>query len=90
MPAAMDAFWESLPDEPVLTANGRKVLEARYLKKDEAGRHTETAADLFHRVAKTIADVESRYGATEIDRRHWETRFYKLMTSGAFMPTRRR
>ena len=86
MSSAMDAFWGALPDEPVLTENARKVLETRYLKKDEAGRHTETPAELFHRVAKTIADVESIYGATEVDRRRWETRFYKLMTSGAFMP----
>jgi ribonucleoside-diphosphate reductase alpha chain len=75
-----------LTDEPVLTENARKVLEARYLKKNERGECIETPGQLFRRVAKTIADVELQYGGTELDRRHWEDRFYKIMTSGAFMP----
>lgn len=73
-------------DEPTLTDNARHVLEARYLKKDESGRCTETPADLFRRVAKTVADIEILYGGTELDRRRWEDRFYRLMGSGQFMP----
>jgi ribonucleoside-diphosphate reductase alpha chain len=69
-----------------LTENARKVLEARYLKKNERGECIETPADLFRRVARTIADVELRYGASEAERQQWEDRFYGLMTSGAFMP----
>ncbi len=73
-------------EEPILTENAVKVLQARYLKKDEAGDCTESAGQLFRRVAKTMADIEPLYGATETERRHWEDRFYHLMTSGAFMP----
>ncbi len=73
-------------DEPILTENALKVLQARYLKKNEAGECVETAADLFRRVAKTVADVELRYGASEIERRRWEDRFYNLMTVGQYMP----
>jgi ribonucleoside-diphosphate reductase alpha chain len=75
-----------LKDEPVLTENARRVLEARYLKKDEAGRCMETSGELFRRVARTIAEVETIYGGTAADRRTWEERFYRLITSGAFMP----
>lgn len=76
----------ALADEPLLTENARKVLEARYLKKDEAGTITEAPSSLFRRVARTMADPEALYGATETERRHWTDRFYTLMTSGAFMP----
>ncbi len=75
-----------LMDEPVLTENARKVLEARYLKKNEDGECTETPRDLFHRVARTIAEIEIVYGGDELVRREWTDKFYRLMTSGRFMP----
>ena len=75
-----------LTDEPVLTENSRRVLEARYLKKDERGTCLETPADLFRRVARTIASIESLYGGSESDRRRWEDSFYHLIATGAFMP----
>ncbi|RMF74223.1 MAG: adenosylcobalamin-dependent ribonucleoside-diphosphate reductase, partial [Planctomycetota bacterium] len=69
-----------------LSKNAIKVLESRYLKKDQNGQCTETPADLFRRVADTIAGVERRYGAGDEAARHWSERFYRLMTSGDFMP----
>jgi ribonucleoside-diphosphate reductase alpha chain len=77
---------ERFADQPALSENARKVLEARYLKKNEAGVCVETPAQLFRRVAATIADVEYGFGATTAQRQAWEERFYALMTSGAFMP----
>jgi ribonucleoside-diphosphate reductase alpha chain len=80
---------DSAPDgygEPRLTENARSVLEARYLKKNEAGECIETPGALFRRVARTIADAESRYGASEAQRQDWERAFYQLMASGDFMP----
>lgn len=76
----------NLMDEPVLTENARKVLEARYLKKNEQGECIEKPAELFRRVARTIAAVELRYGGNELQRQAWEDRFYRLMVSGAYMP----
>ncbi len=72
--------------EPLLTSNAKTVLAARYLKKNEAAECTETPRDLFMRVAKTIADVETRYGGTETHRAHWQERFYRLMATNEFMP----
>ncbi|MEW6252137.1 MAG: adenosylcobalamin-dependent ribonucleoside-diphosphate reductase, partial [Planctomycetota bacterium] len=55
-------------------------------KKDENGACVETPADLFRRVARTIANVEAIYNGTDADRRQWEDRFYGIMATGAFMP----
>lgn len=78
----------SVPTRPpaILTENGRKVLEARYLKKNELGEAIESPESMFGRVAKSIADVETMYGATEVERRQWEDRFYRIMALGEFMP----
>ncbi|MDX2197430.1 MAG: adenosylcobalamin-dependent ribonucleoside-diphosphate reductase [Phycisphaerae bacterium] len=76
----------ALKDEPLLTENAAKVLQARYLKKDESGACTETPRDLFRRVAKTVADVETTYGGNAAQRQHWEDRFYRIMADGHFMP----
>ncbi|MFQ5805056.1 MAG: adenosylcobalamin-dependent ribonucleoside-diphosphate reductase [Phycisphaerae bacterium] len=73
-------------EEPPLTENACSVLEARYLKKNEAGECTETPGGLFRRVARTVAEVEFHYGATEAERRTWERAFYQLMASGSFLP----
>lgn len=68
------------------TSNALRVLRARYLKKDEQGRVTETPDDLFRRVASTIAAVERSYGVDDAQRQTWEDRFYDLLVSGAFLP----
>ncbi len=69
-----------------LTENAVRVLRARYLKKDEQGRHTESPRDLFRRVAKAIADAELIHDPDPDNRSEWEDRFYSLMTSRRFMP----
>ncbi len=69
-----------------LTKNALTVLEARYLEKDESGKCTETPDDLFERVAKTMADIEARYGGDARTCSEWKTRFKSLMTSRRFMP----
>ncbi len=68
------------------TPNALRVLRARYLKKDEQGRPTEKPEDLFRRVAATIANIETNYGADAQHRQYWEDEFYDLMVSGRFMP----
>ena len=66
--------------------NGLNVLKARYLKKDEQGRCTETPEELFRRVARAIAEAESLYSSDPEVRSEWEQRFYSLMISRKFMP----
>jgi len=68
------------------TANGMRVLQARYLEKDETGRCTETPADLFERVAATVAAVETHYGASDLTCEESKKRFMQMMQSRRFMP----
>jgi ribonucleoside-diphosphate reductase alpha chain len=69
-----------------LSENAQRVLNARYLKKERDGTLTETAEELFHRVAEVIAAVESRYGLSPTELADLEGSFYELMVSRRFMP----
>lgn len=66
-----------------LSENALKVLQARYLLKDEHGQVIETPEGLFHRVASTIASAEKLYGN---DAPSWEEKFYELMANLKFLP----
>ncbi|WP_209625977.1 adenosylcobalamin-dependent ribonucleoside-diphosphate reductase [Methanobacterium petrolearium] len=68
-----------------LSVNALKVLEKRYLTKDEEGRITETPEEMFRRVAENIAQVDLQYDKNaEIDALQEE--FYHLMTGLKFLP----
>lgn len=69
-----------------LTQNAVKVLEKRYLKKDENGRIVETPEELFRRVAKFIASVERLYGKDNLAVMEVENEFLDLITSLRFLP----
>jgi ribonucleoside-diphosphate reductase alpha chain len=69
-----------------LGPNALKVLEKRYLKKDEEGRATETAEDLFRRVADTIASADLIYGRSEADVSETAEEFYSVITTLDFLP----
>ena len=68
-------------DGLTLSENARVILEQRYLRKDEDGNPTETAVELFRRVARAVAQGES-----EPVRTIWENRFYELLASLKFLP----
>jgi len=68
-----------------LSDNAVKVLEKRYLAKDENGNLIETPEQMFRRVAKTVAAADADY----VDKNELagiEERFYKLMTELYFLP----
>jgi len=69
-----------------LTPNAQKVLEKRYLKKDEEGKIIETPEQLFRRVAKAIAEADRLYGGTEIEVSKVEEDFYRMLTALEFLP----
>jgi ribonucleoside-diphosphate reductase alpha chain len=68
-----------------LSHNAVVVLKKRYLKKDEAGKPTEAAPDMFRRVADTIAAID-RDNYDEPDIEATAQKFYDLMASLKFMP----
>jgi ribonucleoside-diphosphate reductase alpha chain len=69
-----------------LSENSRKVLEKRYLKRNEDGTVVESAADMFLRVARTIAAADAAYGRTDADIERTAQEFNRLMTSLEFLP----
>ena len=69
-----------------LSENSIKVLEKRYLKRNEDGTVTETAADMFLRVARTIAAADAAYGKTGAEIERTAEEFNRLMTSLEFLP----
>jgi ribonucleoside-diphosphate reductase alpha chain len=69
-----------------LSPSAFKVLEKRYLKKNEEGKIIEVPEDLFRRVAHAVASVETKFGKSESDTSVVENKFYNLMTSLKFLP----
>ena len=69
-----------------LSENALKVLERRYLKKDETGRVIETPDELFRRVAGTIAAADQDYGASDKEVKDLADNFYRMMVQLEFMP----
>jgi ribonucleoside-diphosphate reductase alpha chain len=70
---------------PELSHNANRILEKRYLRKDEKGNIVETPDDMFRRVAKNVAAVNSQYD----DGRSVEAEsaeFYRMMRGLEFLP----
>ncbi len=68
-----------------LSENALRVLEKRYLKKDDRGRAVETPEEMFRRVAHAVAQADLRYG-DEAEARETEERFFRMMTRLEMMP----
>lgn len=77
---------EMVSTQLTLSPSALKVLQKRYLKKDEEGRAIEGPENLLRRVAKAVASVELNYGKSAADINSIEDRFYHLMTSLKFLP----
>ncbi|GAH50697.1 unnamed protein product, partial [marine sediment metagenome] len=69
-----------------LSENAIKVLERRYLKRDEEGILLEKPGDMFVRVARNIASAEKKYGKTEEEVKEIEKQFFNIMTDLDFLP----
>lgn len=72
-------------DDLKLTVNAVKVLERRYLLKDEEGNVKETPSGLFRRVARTIAGAEKLFDQNA-DTGKQEEAFFDLMSRLEFVP----
>lgn len=71
-------------DDLDLTPNQLKVLQSRYLLKDEDGKVVETPSELFRRVAHNLAAVEVKE-----KRKSVEEDFYNVMSRLEFLPAGR-
>jgi ribonucleoside-diphosphate reductase alpha chain len=70
-------------EEPKLTVNALEVLRKRYLLKNEKGEIIENPVQMFRRVARTVAEVDKKYGD---DPKKSEEEFFSLMSKLEFLP----
>lgn len=71
-------------DDLKLSVNAIKVLRDRYLAKNEKGEIIETPSELFHRVAKKVSEVDSKY--KQIDKEKVKKDFFNVMKNLDFLP----
>jgi hypothetical protein len=67
-----------------LSENARRVLDARYLRRDAEGTICETPEQLFARVAWAISRAELLLG-NQGEAARWEDDFYCLLTNRDFL-----
>ena len=72
--------------DETLAPNSLKVLQRRYLLRDDEGQAGERPSDMFARVAENIAQAERLYGADDAATADVARDFYELMTSLDFLP----
>ena len=69
-----------------ISENCLKVLEKRYLMKDENGKIKETSEEMFRRVSRYIAKADKLYGAAGPEIKETENKFYEALSNFEFMP----
>ena len=69
----------------ILSENAVKVLEKRYLTKDETGKLLENPEGMFKRVAKAIAKADAP-NATASELKTIEKGFFEMMANLEFLP----
>jgi ribonucleoside-diphosphate reductase alpha chain len=72
-------------DDLKLSLNAVKVLEGRYLLKDEQGNVIETPSEMFRRVARAVASADILY-QEDADVGKTEDEFYQVMANLEFLP----
>jgi ribonucleoside-diphosphate reductase alpha chain len=71
-------------DELKLGLNAARVLEKRYLLKDDSGRVVETPSQMFRRVARAVAAAEIKHDRKNAEQN--EEAFYNMMANMDFIP----
>jgi len=69
-----------------LTKNALKVLESRYLRKDEEGKVIEKPLEMFKRVSGFIIKAEDKYNLTKEKKEELERSFLQIMVDLDFLP----
>src|SRR6195256_3148785 len=69
-----------------LSPNAITVREPRFLVRDDQGKPIERPEDLFWRVARTIAEPDRRYGASDKAVEGLAETFFELMATRVWMP----
>jgi len=73
-----------IPNDSKFSLNAIKILEQRYLLKDNEGNVIETPEQMLRRVANNIAQADSNYPG--FDPKKSAEKFYNLMINKDFLP----
>ncbi len=84
-PNPADVLPEDLPSAD-LSENARIIMAKRYLKKNEEGEPIEEPEQMFWRVARTVAEADRAYGASNGAIDALAREFYRLMATRLFEP----
>lgn len=68
------------------TEQSLRVLNERYLWKDNKGNVIETPEGLIYRVAKEVARAEKQFGADKKEIERMTKKYYELMINFSFLP----
>jgi ribonucleoside-diphosphate reductase alpha chain len=83
--STLAGLLQRLPPMAELSANAIRVLDARYLRRDAERRIVETPDQLFHRVARAVAQAELLFG-TAADADRWQETYHGLLAALDFLP----
>ena len=72
-------------DDLKLSINAVRVLEKRYLLKNDEGKVAETPRQMFRRVASNVAQADLLYN-NSVDVKRTEEEFFQIMATLEFMP----
>src|SRR2546425_12527257 len=72
--------------DPKLSENALRVLQKRYLKKDDKGRVIETPKELFARVAWNLALADRNYAADETQIENTARKFLRIISKLELIP----
>ena len=72
-----------------LSLNALRVLAGRYLIQDNDGNVLESPEEMFERVARALANVEKKYGASQKKISKLQQEFREVMSSLEFLPAGR-
>lgn len=69
--------------------NAQRMMKKRYLLRDEKGTILENPAQMLHRIAHALADVERQYGKNQFEVEQIERDFFYIMANKEFTPAGR-
>jgi len=72
-----------------LSENSLRLLTRGYLQSDFDGKVIESPDEMLERVARSLAEVELKYGKTTQEVEHIEDKFLSIMTSLEYSPSGR-
>ncbi len=82
----VEAELKKMDIEPNFSENALKILEKRYLMKDDEGDLVETPKDMLARVSANIAYADLNYGASYEEMLEYAKNIYCMMSNLEFLP----